>query len=205
MTGLDDIKVKIAQMSKIPLEMWRLTFRVFMEQDTDLILQILEKESGLNKLEEQLTSELITLGRSSGKSEKSIITVYADIVGDLEIIGDYCKDILERVQIKIEEKLLFSDDAVKEYSDLYRKTEKAMEDLAFALEKEDYCLLKRLLKNDKEIDKLVNEYRGRHNQRLIEGVCTPFACNMFLNMLDFTASVYHHVDSIAEKLVRLEK
>jgi len=39
---------------------------------------------------------------------KSPLRLYSWIQWETwELIGDYCKDILERVQIKIEEKLLF--------------------------------------------------------------------------------------------------
>ncbi|MFA5355871.1 MAG: PhoU domain-containing protein [Candidatus Omnitrophota bacterium] len=206
MPQLSEIKQEISAMSRVTLEMWQLTYRVFMEQDLDLISVILEKEKNLNKLEEGITAELVEFGRVSlQKKDKEKVTFYADIVGDLEMIGDYCKDILERVQIKIEEKLLFSDDAVKEYSDLYSRAEKALGDVVFAMEKDDYSLMSEVAKQDKQIDKLVDEYRKRHDQRMMDGVCTPLACNMFLNMLDFAASVYHHIRKIANNLNKAKR
>jgi Na+/phosphate symporter len=54
------------------------------------------------------------------------------------------------------------------------------------------------------IDILVNEYRARHNQRLIDGICSTMACNMFLNMLDFTAQVFRHTKTIAGNILKLK-
>jgi phosphate:Na+ symporter len=185
--------------------MWRLTHQAFLKHDLDLFPKIFEEENRLNDMEKNLTAELVALGRvSSSKSEKSQVIIYTEVVGDLELIGDYCKDILERVQIKIEEKLLFSDDAVKEYGELYRKTEDAMEDIVLALERDNPALAKGALTGQRHIDSLVDEYRQHHTQRLLKGVCAPFACNMFLNMLDFTAAVYYHARKIARNLARIK-
>jgi Na+/phosphate symporter len=61
-----------------------------------------------------------------------------------------------------------------------------------------------VLKKEEHIDALVDEYRRRHDQRLIDGICSPMACNMYLNMLDFTAAVYHHTNRIAKRLLELK-
>lgn len=201
----NDIKKKIADMSKLALSMWQMTNQAFMEHDLGLLSRVLEDENKLNNLEKEITSELVRLSRAtSSKSEKSQAIILADVVGDLEMIGDYCKDILERVQIKIEEKLLFSDEAVKEYEDLYHKTEDALNQVVCALERNSLGLAKEVLKSEKHIDSLVEEYRKRHDQRLIDGICSPIACNMFLNMLDFTAQIFHHTKTIANNLLKLK-
>lgn len=192
-------------MSKLAFSMWQLTFKTFMEHDLDLLSKALKEEDRLNDLEKEVTSDLIELNRiTQDGHEKSKVIIYIDIAGDLELIGDYCKDILERVQIKIEEKLLFSDEAVKEYSELYRKTEEALDDIVCALEKDKLTLVKEVVKNDLDFDSLVKEYRRRHDQRLIDGICSPMACNMFLNMLDFTAQVFHHTKAIANNILKLK-
>lgn len=205
MSELNAIKQRIAGMAELSLKMWRTTHQTFMEHDEDLIPGILEDENKLNDLEKELTIELVALGRATvNKREKESTLIYADVVGDLELIGDYCKDILERVQIKIQEKLLFSEDAVKEYEVLYKKTEDALDEVTCALRKDAPGLVKEVLKKEEHIDTLVDEYRRNHNQRMMDGVCSPLGCNMYLNMLDFTAAVYYHIKKIARSLLKLE-
>jgi len=205
MPDLNNIKSRIAEMAKLALSMWQVTFQAFMEHDLDLLASVLEEENKLNEMEKDLTEELVVLTRaSSSKGEKAQALIYADIVGDLELIGDYCKDILERIQIKIEEKLLFSEEAVAEYAELYKKSEMALSEVVNALSQGSPSLVKEVLKNEEHIDKLVDEYRKRHNQRLVKGLCAPFACNMYLNMLDFTAAIYYHTKKIARNLLKLK-
>ncbi len=206
MQGLDNIKENICVMAELALKMWRNTHRAFIEHSLDLLAEVLKEENKLNGLEKKITSELVLFGRNTqDKGWKKEALIFADVVGDLELIGDYCKDILERVQIKIEEKLLFSDEAVKEYEVLYKKTETALDEVTFALKEDNPGLIKEAAGKEGHIDTLVDEYRTRHNQRMIDGVCSPMACNMFLNILDFTAAVYYHAKKIARNLVKIKK
>lgn len=204
MPELNTIKAKITEMSKLALKMWQTTHLTFIEHDADLISPILQDENRLNDLEKEITSLLIEHNKTaSGAQERAAIPFYAEVVEDLELIGDYCKDVLERVEIKIQEKLLFSEEAVKEYEELYRRTEDALKEVTSALERGSFSAVKGVLRKDEHIDTLVDLYRKRHNQRMIEGLCSPMACNMFLNMLDFTAAVYYHTKKIAKNLLKL--
>jgi phosphate:Na+ symporter len=185
--------------------MWQLTYDAFIEHDVDLITKALLEENKLNALEEEINKEIIGLGRSTAtQEEKSRVITYANIAGDFELIGDYCKDILERIQIKIEEKLLFSEGAVDEYKDLYNKTKEALEEVVFVLEKDNPALVKEVLRKEEHIDRLVDKYRHNHDQRMLAGECTPMGCNMFLNMLDFTAAVYYHIKKIAKSILEIK-
>lgn len=201
MADLSVFQQKLKEMSRVSLEMWQATFECFMKHDAQLMPAILEKEKKLNGLEKEATSALLAPGV---KSDKTKTKLWADVVGDFELIGDYCKDILERIQIKIEENLLFSEEAVKDYEQVYRLTENALKEIRAALEKEDLSLVNSVLKNEEHIDGLVDKFRERHNERLIQGVCSPMACNMYLNMLDFTAAVYYHAKKIARNLLKIK-
>jgi len=205
MQDLNNIKSAVSRMSKVALNMWALTHRAFMEHDLDLITTALAEENIINDAEKDITKDIIELAKSpSGDKLKNTLNIYANITQDLELIGDYCKDILERVQIKIEEKLLFSEEGVREYNELYDKTTQALEEVVFALDKDKPNIIKDSLKQQGHIDSLVDEYRQHHNERLIRGACAPFACNMFLNMLDFTAAVYYHTKKIARSLSKIK-
>ena len=205
MQSLDDVKAKIARMSHLVLKMWETAYGAFVEHDLELISDVLDDEEKVNDMEKDITLALIEIGRASHeKKEKLAVSIYSEVIGDLELIGDYCKDILERVQIKIEEKLLFSIEAVKEYQELYRISEGALKEVVDALHKDDYAPLEKLLKTIRDADSLTEEYRKKHIERLLDGTCNPRAGNMFLNMLDFGASIYKHVMKIAADLYKLK-
>lgn len=205
MADLNSARIKLAAMAKLALKMWQMSFRVFMEHDLDLLAETLKLDEGLNSAEKEITADLVAFGRAANEEEKAQAMVLADVVGDLELIGDYCKDILERVEIKIEEKLLFSEEGVKEYEELFHKTESALREVVFALDKGSFEMVQEVLRSQEHIDSLVDIYRANHNRRMLDGVCSPFSCNMFLNMLDFTAAIYYHTKKISRNLLKLKK
>jgi phosphate:Na+ symporter len=176
-----------------------------MEHNAELIIDILKDEDTLNAMEKDITKSLIEVGRSASRpAEKANISCYANVVGDLELIGDYAKDILERVEIKISEKLLFSEEAVKEYEQLYKKTETALDEIVCALERDNLSIVKAVLKQEEHIDNLVDEIRRHDTLRLIEGTDSFMGRNMFLNILDFTAAVYYHAKKVARSLLKIK-
>lgn len=206
MVNLNEVKVRIVEMSELSLTMWQTAFSAFMEHDTDLISECLKLEDKINTLEKDITISLVELAQKDPAEKKlENVLVYQDVVADLELIGDYIKDILERVSIKIEEKLLFSEEAVNEYVDLYQKTLEIFKRVNKAIKEEDYSFLDLSFKKQGHIDSLVDQLRRNHNQRLLEGSCQPFAGNMFLNMLDFTAAIYYHLMKIVRRLGELKR
>lgn len=203
-SNLNSIKKKVAGMSKTALRMWELTYEAFMEHDTDLITVALDEEEKLNELERQITAELVRLGRTTAAgSEKAKVRTWMEIVGDLELIGDYCKDTLERIELKIKEKLLFSDEAVEEYGHLYNKTGEALAAVVEALDRDNPALIRKPAKEEAYFKDLLELYRRHHEERMINGACLPFACNMYLNMLDFTGQIFDKSIEIASNIQRL--
>jgi len=205
MAELESIKQKVISMADRSMRMWQLAYDAFIEHDEDLIAQALEEENKINALLDEVNNSIINIGKAAISTEERLnIAIYADMAADFEMIGDYCKDILERVQIKINEHLLFSEDAVEEYKELYNKTKTSLEEVVFALQRDNPGLIKEVLKKEEHIDSMVDKYRNQHNERLVAGKCTPLGCNLFLNMLDFTAAIYYHTKKIAKSILKLK-
>jgi len=205
MEDLANIRKEINQMAELTLSMLKTTFEGLMEHDLALLANVLEDEQRLNDMEKNITLSLI--GISKGKitaMDKKNIMLLTNIIADLEEIGDYIKDMIERIEIKIEEKLLFSNEALDEYKHLYTVVETALSDAVNSLKNNDRNFARRLLCDEEHVDNLVEKYRDAHAQRLISGICDPRGCNMFLNLLDFTAQVFHHTKLIAKNILELE-
>ncbi len=205
MEDLIAIRQKVAGMAELAFSMLKATFDGFIKHDLDILSGVLRDEERLNDLERTLTISLVSLSKEKISAEdKKNIMLLADIIGDLEEVGDYIKDMIERIEIKIQEKLLFSDEALKEYKHLYSITEVSLQDIVNSLTMNDSNFAKRALCDGEHVDNLVEKYRQAHTQRLIDGVCAPRACNMFLNLLDFTAQIFHHTKGIAKNILELQ-
>jgi phosphate:Na+ symporter len=205
MENLISIRRNIEEMAGLALSMLKTMYDGFMKHDLDILLGVLNDEARLNDMEKAITLALIDLSKGKiSDSDKKNIMLLTNIVADLEEIGDYVKDMIERIEIKIQENLLFSDEALSEYKHLYSVVEAGLSDVVNSLKMNDKNFAKRALGDEGHVDDLVQKYRQTHTQRLISGICLPFACNMFLNLLDFSAQIYHHTKIIAQNILELK-
>ncbi len=204
MEDLIIIRENINQMADLVLSMLRATFDGFMKHELDILTAVLKDEERLNAKERTITLSLIDISKGKGASEKKNTVLLSDIVAGLEEIGDYIKDMIERIEIKIQEKLLFSEEALNEYRHLYSFVETALADVVNALKLDDKDFAKRVSGDGGHADSMVEKYRQAHAQRLICGACDPRAGNMFVNLLDFTAQIYHHTEGLARNILELK-
>ena len=206
MEDLANIRKEINQMAELTLSMLKTTFDGFMKHDLDILATVLKDEQRLNDTEKTITLSLVAISKGKITAiDKNNIMLLTNIVADLEEIGDYIKDMIERIEIKIEERLLFSDEAVDEYKHLYNVVETELADVQKALRMNDKNFARRVYCGvEDHVDNLVQKYRQTHAQRLVAGICFPRACNMFLNLLDFTAQISHHTKAIAKNISELK-
>jgi phosphate:Na+ symporter len=204
MENFNNVKEKINEMSELTLSMLKTTFDGFMKHDVEILANVLRDEQRLNAMEKTITLSLIEISKGKVTNiDKKKIMLLTNIVADLEEIGDYAKDMIERIEIKIQEKLLFSDEALSEYKHLYSVIETGLSDTVSSLKTNDKMFAKRVLTDKEDIDKLIKKYRDAHTQRLLSGICDPRAGNMFLNLLDFTGQIFHHTKSISTNILKL--
>ena len=204
MQELTAVREKINIMAELALSMLKNTLGGFIKHDLDILAAVLNDEHQLNELEKSITLSLVDISKGKGAPENKNIVLLTNIVADLEEIGDYIKDMIERIEIKIQERLLFSDEALDEYKHLYNIVETDLSEVVNSLKKDDKRFTKRVLCDEGHVDELVQEYRDSHAQRLIAGICEPRACNMFLNLLDFTAQISRHTKAIAKSILELK-
>ena len=205
MDELVSIKEQINQMAELTLSMLVNTFDGFMKHDLEMLTDVLKQEGRLNEMERSISFSLVQASKDTPKTvDTRYISLLAEIVADLEEIGDYIKDMIERIEIKIEEKLFFSDDALSEYRHLYDLVQTALSDVVKSLRLDDRDFAKRILGDGEHVNRLLFRYRDAHTKRLIGGICDPRAGNMFLNLLDFTAQIFQHTKSVADNILDLK-
>lgn len=204
MEDLTALREEINKMAALTLSMLRNTFDGFMKHDFEILAGVLKDEERLNEMERALTSSLVAISKSKDIDKTNNILL-SNIVGELEEIGDYIKDMIERIEIKIEEKLLFSDDAVEEYEHLYNVVETDLADVEKALRMNDKNFARRVLCiTEDQVDNLVRKYREAHAERLMNGICLSRARNMFIDLLDFTGRISQYSKAIAKNISELK-
>lgn len=201
---IKSIRDKVLSMAELSLDGLKSTFMGFMQHNRKILAEVLEKEDKLNELERELTRLIIDASKAQpGEKEKNVLKSLESIVSDLELIGDFCRDIVERVELKIDEKLLFSERAVSEYTSLYRLVECSLTSAVDAMRTSSRDIAQIVLERKDNIDNLVVDYHERHVVRLMEGVCDPRAADLYDDMLDYTGRIGYHSKRIAQLLLEI--
>jgi len=201
MDGLAEVKKEINKITRLLEQMFETTQEGFMKNSLEPLKEVLRKEESVNELERKIVDLIAQLSESGLlASDRKRLRSLMEVIGDLERIGDLCEDIVERVEIKIWEKLYFSDEAVKEYGELYGKVKVILEQVFEGLTEANEEMAKIGIKSAKEIPGLVERSKRAHSERLIKGICTPRAANFFVDMLEFMEQISSHAVRMAKEV-----
>jgi len=194
-----EIQAKINLMADKVYNSLLLTEKGFMGNKLEPLADAIKEEHIVNEMEKILSKSIIEISKqSSGAEDRKLLALMGQIVETLERMGDEVANLVERIEIKVVEKLLFSDLGVKEFNETFGVMKRSVEMMIEFLKKRDMALKDRIIDNGFHVKELVERYRKEHFERLVQGICTPMAANMFFDMLDFTGNLARHSSSIVK-------
>ncbi len=196
---IKNIKTKTTSMADRIHEMIELIEKGFMENKLEFLSKAIKEEEWINQTEKDLTGSILELSKSSKKeSDKKEIFILEQVVEMLERMGDEAASLVERIEIKVSENLLFSDIGVAQFNETYRAMKKSVDMMREFLKEKNSALKERIIENGFHVKELVERYRNEHTDRLIKGICTPMAANMYFDMLDFMGNLARHSSNIVK-------
>ena len=128
-------------------------------------------------------------------------TVYHTI-SDLERIGDYSKNIMEYAQKLSEQKVSFSEIALREIMELEALIEQLYEKIEIAYTETNEIALEAAYDIEERVDIMTEGMAQNHVQRLNEGVCMLDVGSEFLAMTSDSERVADHLINMG-KVIRL--
>jgi phosphate:Na+ symporter len=193
---IDEIRRQALSMAGKVYEMLELVEKGFMENKTEFLSKAMKKEDELNGLQKYLTDNILELSRTS-KSAKDLV-VLEQTVETMERMGDEAANLVERIEIKVCEKLLFSEPGVQQFNQTYNAMKESVRMMIEFLKSKDSKLKKMVIDNGFHVKELVEHHRKEHADRLVKGLCTPMAANMYFDMLDFTGNLARHASNVVK-------
>jgi len=172
--------------------------RGFMSNKLEPLAMAIKEEHLVNEMEKILAKNIIDVSKQAAGDERKELALMGQVVETLERMGDEAANLVERIEIKVVEKLLFSDLGLQEFNETFGVMKRSVEMMIEFLKKRDMSLKERIVDNGFHVKELVERYRKEHFERLVQGICTPMAANMFFDMLDFTGNLARHSSSIVK-------
>jgi len=159
-------------------------------------------EDVTDTLQYEITSYLVALSTREISNEMSAeLPVLLHMINDLERIGDHAVNIVEIAERKIEQKLTFSDFALTEAAQLKKEAEQMCDYIITALENNDTEAAKSALVNEDNLNKMQIVLRRSHVQRMSEGLCSPEAGLIFIDLVDNIEKIGDHLTNIAQAVI----
>lgn len=187
------LRQKTIEMLELVQIMFRTNFEGLMKNSMKILDQVIKDEAKINESYDALTTEAINISKKKLSSKtKKVVADLVGIIGAIERMGDLCVGLVERVEYKISEKLLFSETAVQEYKGLCDAIDGILSDTIKAMKTNDRDLGRRIVKNKTGLYKSIEQSRINHIDRSAKGICDEWAKLRYLDMLDYIKEIVDH-------------
>lgn len=179
--------------------------RAFFEHDQSMIDKVEKNEKVIDFLTHEITRYIVKInGLDIVDSDRKTMGVMYSAIQDLERIGDHAENITEHARTMIENKVVFTDDAMAEIKRLNELVDKIIDDglRMFNSQQVDYNLAKSVIETESSIDSHVKIYKFNHIGRMNEGLCSAENGTIFLDMLTILERVGDHANNVAFSIPR---
>jgi len=201
--ALEQTKREIMRMARTAKKALRYSVNGILDDDRKKLGSVREIEDFVDVLQLEITSYLSALSRRHLSDEVSIeLPVLLHTVNDLERISDHAVNIVEIAERKIEQKLSFSNSALTEAEQLRKEIDQMFDNVIAALENNDIEAAKSAAStNENNLNKMQIDFRRSHVQRMSEGICTPQAGLIFIDLVDNIEKIGDHLTNIAQAII----
>ncbi len=200
--ALSQARLEIIRMAQIAKKAIVRSVKGLILDDKDRIQSVAAIEDTIDEFQHEITTYLIELSRKQLSDEVSIeLPVLLHTVNDLERVGDHAVNIVELAERKIEQKINFSECAVKEAEELFTQINEMIDLVILALENSDKDAARSALENEKNLNKMQLDFRRSHVKRMTENICSPENSLIFIDLVNNIEKMGDHLTNIAQAVI----
>ncbi len=166
---------ELTRLARITLDMTKLSKTAFLEGDRKASAKVMEKEEAVNQLENATVDYLASILATDSVTDKQTETIshLIHVAGDIEHVGDHCKNIVELAEEKQKHKYEFSTRANAELDLCFDQGSRILRYAIKALDENDQFAADSVLRQEEEINKNEERLRKQHMQRVYDKTCSP--------------------------------
>lgn len=206
--ALNQAKLEIQQMGDFVLEEYKEMFKYYKNQDDTSLSNTLQLEEVVNDIDMRLTEYLMLISVEDLPMKSSTEhSQMMDITKYLERIGDHSENILNnikeaaRAQKKLAkksnkepEKIFYDDDLIS----LFNLVEQNIADAINSFTQDSYSLAGKVIKREKEVNRLEEDIRKKYIERLNRGAGLPSDGILFVDIVSNLERMSDHSVKIAK-------
>ena len=189
---------EVLHMGHLAQESYQRSMEAFFKKEEKIAQEVFKLEGAINHLEREIANYLIKLSNSSlSASQHEIVDGLFNTINDIERVGDHADNLAELAVYRIENKLQFSDVAIKELEMMHDRVLKSYDQALLALKTGDTNIAKRVIEREGEIDHMEKSLRASHIARLNKQQCSAGAGVIFLDIISNLERIGDHAAKIA--------
>jgi Na+/phosphate symporter len=197
-----EIGEKIIRVCQSLIKMLELAFQGFRRGTEESIREAEEVRNEVRQYSSELTGFLISRSSSSEKG-REWAKPFLSMASSFDRMTFNIEGILDRLKIKAQNHILFSDRGVKEINDVFQEAMKLLENLPDLISTQNKLLAQRIGEEGRSVFKIANGYSVEHEERLIQGICMPKSSPIYLGILEGLKGVIGHTLEVSGKIVSL--
>jgi len=204
--SLEQAKKELLRVTEITQTMLNLSFERLHKKDTIIEKKVLDRESAVDSITEDIIRYLTKVSQKSlGLRLSNKLTNLYHIAYDAERAGDHAESILYLMLVKEENNMTFSKIAFQELEMSHDKVNHLFNILISGMENNNLKKLKQCEKIESEIDLMVKEIRTSHLKRLREGKCMPLSGVVFADIILHLERTGDLLFGISRNLLNIEQ
>ncbi len=203
--ALGQVGKEMKRLSEMCLKNFNNACQSVMDGDEKTILDVSKREERIDEFQQGIVEYTIKLSNENmTEEENNRIAFFLKGSHDLERIGDHAMNIAELAEMRMNNKIIFSEIANKEILELISFTVNTLRDMIELIETEDESLCHKIFDEEEEIDEMTEKLKDDHIQRLNHGGCNPYAGIIYLDLLSNIERVGDHASNIAQGIIGLK-
>lgn len=185
-------------MGNVAKESLENALQAFIENNQKKIDETLKLEKIINEIEREMSGYLVKLSNTNiSLDNRETVTGLFNTINDIERVGDHAENIAELAQIKIDNQLIFSDQAIKELNEISALALRAFSNSLTAMRNLDGSLATKVIELEGRVDVLEKTLRANHIERLNNQTCIPTSGVIFLDIISNLERIADHSANIA--------
>ncbi len=201
--AMDLVTKELVRMAELSTQMMDTAEKAFISSDMISIKKVHEIEDVVDMLQHEIVHYLSKLLASEQLTENQSIrlTGLLHIVSDIERIGDYCDNIAVSAEVRIDKKLPFTENGVKELTEAFELVTDMVAVTVNALRQYDETLAKEVISKEYLVDEMERTLRDAHIDRLNKAQCHPHSGLIFIELIHNLERIGDHSKNIAEAIL----
>lgn len=196
--AMEAVKKEIDYMGQFVIENMKRSLEAVETGSKKKIYAVMEAEKDIDFLDKELTKFLVDVDNLSlTEHQHLLVKNMFYCISDLERIGDHCENISELAETMVKEDIVFSKKGIADLKEIQTATVETVQTALDARRTGNRKTAYMVEDLEQRVDKLEDELREKHINRLSKGKCTAENGVVFLDIINNLERISDHANNIA--------